>query len=71
MTRRVVITGAGVVSPLGVGTDEFWRRCLEAVSPVAPIPSPWTRYANYRSRLWSPLPDFDPESFGVTRIERL
>jgi 3-oxoacyl-[acyl-carrier-protein] synthase II len=71
MRRRVVITGAGVVSPLGVGLDEFWRRCLDADSPVAPIPSHWQRYANYHSRIWAPLPELNPESFGITRVERL
>jgi 3-oxoacyl-[acyl-carrier-protein] synthase II len=71
MTRRVVITGAGVVSPIGVGVDEFWRQCLQAKSVVAPIPEPWHRFADFRSRIWTPLPDIDPESFGLSRTERL
>ncbi len=71
MSRRVVITGAGVVSPIGIGVDEFWRQCLQAKSVVTPIPAQWERYAGFRSRLWSPLPEFDPESFGISRIERL
>lgn len=71
MNRRVVITGAGVVSPIGVGVDEFWRQCLQAKSVVAPIPGQWQRYGDFYSRVWSPLPDIDPESFGVSRTERL
>ena len=71
MNRRVVITGAGVVSPIGFGVDEFWRQCLQSRSVVAPIPVQWEHYASFQSRLWSPLPEFDPESFGITRIERL
>lgn len=71
MNRRVVITGAGIISPIGIGVDEFWSQCLQARSMVAPIPAQWERYAGFRSRLWSPLPEFDPESFGITRIERL
>ncbi len=71
MSRRVVITGAGAVSTIGIGMDEFWRHCLEAKSVVAPIPAQWDRYANLQSRLWSPLPDIDPDSFGVGRAERL
>jgi 3-oxoacyl-[acyl-carrier-protein] synthase II len=71
MKRRVVITGAGVVSSLGLGVDEFWHQCLQANSVVTPIPANWQRYADYRSSLWSPLPEFDTEPFGVTRIERL
>ena len=29
MNRRVVITGLGVVSPVGIGKDNYWR-ALEA-----------------------------------------
>ena len=71
MNRRVVITGAGVVSSIGVGVDEFWRHCLQAKSVVVPIPENWKRYADLHSQIWSPLPDIDPEYLGVARTERL
>ena len=71
MNRRVVVTGAGVVSPIGIGVDEFWRQCLKGKSVVVPIPAHWERFADLRSRLWSPLPDIDHESLGVARTERL
>ena len=70
MSRRVVITGAGVISPIGIGVDDFWRHSLEAKSAVAPIPEQWLKYADLRSRLWSPL-HYDPESIGINRTERL
>jgi 3-oxoacyl-[acyl-carrier-protein] synthase II len=35
--RRVVITGMGVISPLGVTVDQFWERLLAGESGVAPI----------------------------------
>lgn len=71
MSRRVVITGAGIICPLGIGVDEFWCQCLLARSVVASIPAKWENYASFRSRHWSPLPEFDPESFGITRMEQL
>jgi 3-oxoacyl-(acyl-carrier-protein) synthase len=37
MKRRVVITGIGVVSPIGVGKDEFYNGLAEARSGVAEI----------------------------------
>lgn len=71
MSRRVVITGAGIISPIGIGVDEFWRECLQAESAVTPIPEQWRHYAEYHSGIWSPLPEIDPESFGISRTERL
>jgi 3-oxoacyl-[acyl-carrier-protein] synthase II len=35
--RRVVVTGVGLVSPLGVGTEQTWRCAREGRSGIAPI----------------------------------
>src|SRR5262249_16522240 len=35
--RRVVVTGVGLVSPLGIGTEETWRGLLAGTSGMAPI----------------------------------
>ncbi|MGH9326687.1 MAG: beta-ketoacyl-ACP synthase II [Terriglobia bacterium] len=37
MSRRVVVTGLGLVSPDGVGTDTTWKNILGGVSGVATI----------------------------------
>ena len=37
MERRVVVTGAGIVSPLGIGTEESWKACIEGVPGVGAI----------------------------------
>jgi 3-oxoacyl-[acyl-carrier-protein] synthase II len=34
MTRRVVITGIGAVTPIGIGKDAFWKALIEGVSGV-------------------------------------
>ncbi len=35
--RRVVVTGLGIVSPLGTGIEETWRRMLASESGAGPI----------------------------------
>jgi 3-oxoacyl-[acyl-carrier-protein] synthase II len=55
--RRVVVTGMGVVSPLGVGIDAFWEGLIHGRSGVRRItrfdPSP------YPSQIAGEIPDFD------------
>jgi 3-oxoacyl-[acyl-carrier-protein] synthase II len=37
MRKRIVVTGMGVVSPLGVGIDLMWRRLMEGASGIRAI----------------------------------
>src|SRR5215212_8863407 len=37
MTRKVVVTGIGAVSPNGVGREQFWRATRDGVSGVGRI----------------------------------
>ncbi len=37
MSRRVVITGIGCVSPNGIGTDAFWHSTRYGISGIGPI----------------------------------
>ena len=34
---RVVVTGIGIVSPIGIGVDDFWRATLDGTIGVAPV----------------------------------
>ncbi len=59
--RRVVITGIGLVSPLGVGTKESWEALLQGKSGVSRI----TRFdvSDYTSQIAGQVPGFDPLDF--------
>ena len=35
--RSVVVTGVGLISPLGVGTEETWQAILNGRNGIAPI----------------------------------
>jgi 3-oxoacyl-[acyl-carrier-protein] synthase II len=37
LTRRVVVTGVGLVCALGVGTEESWKNLVAGTSGIAPI----------------------------------
>ncbi len=39
MKRRIVITGFGIVTPIGIGIKNFWKSCLNGKSGVAKIQS--------------------------------
>jgi len=39
MDRRIVITGIGVVTPIGIGCEMFWNNLLAGQSGIAPVQS--------------------------------
>lgn len=65
---RVLITGTGAVTPLGVGTENFWDAALHAKSGIREIdlfdPSP------YPSRIAGQCWDFDPTDFISKKVAR-
>jgi 3-oxoacyl-[acyl-carrier-protein] synthase II len=61
MNRRVVITGLGAVTPLGVGVEPFWQGLIAGRSGIAPI-SAFDASA-YTTRFAGEVRDFDPLQF--------
>src|SRR6476661_6867484 len=60
MNRRVVITGIGVVTPLGNELEPFWQNLLEGRSGIVPI----SRFdtSGYDCRIAGEVRDFDPKT---------
>jgi len=58
---RVVITGLGVISPVGTGLDTFWSALVNGVSGVREI----SRFdaSQYRTRIAAEVTDFAPENY--------
>ena len=56
--RRVVITGLGVVSPIGTGKEAYWQALKAGVSGVGPI----TRFdaSEFATQFAAEVKDFDP-----------
>ncbi|MFF0588601.1 ketosynthase chain-length factor [Streptomyces sp. NPDC003781] len=63
---RTVVTGVGVVSPNGMGTEAYWAATLAGRSGIAPT----TRYdaSGYPLRLAGEVPDFEAEKHIPSRL---
>jgi 3-oxoacyl-[acyl-carrier-protein] synthase II len=59
--RRVVITGIGLVTPLGIGRSKNWETLLRGESGIGAI----TRFdaSGYPTRIAGEVPNFDPLNF--------
>jgi 3-oxoacyl-[acyl-carrier-protein] synthase II len=73
MEHRVVITGLGIISSIGVGKEVFWENCLQGISGIKPIQGMDVR--SYRSRLGGQLPEIDFKAFikpaNLRRMDRI
>lgn len=61
MSNRIVITGLGIISSIGIGWREFWNSLLKGKSGISPVTSFDT--SNYFTHNGGEIKDFKPEEF--------
>ena len=68
MRRRVVITGMGAVTPIGIGVEEFWAGISAEKTGFGPI----TKFdaSEYKCRLAAEVRDFRPEEYMDKKAAR-
>lgn len=67
--RRVVVTGMGAISPVGLTADESWSAVTAGVSGIGPI----TRFdaTDYETRFAGEVRGFDPDVVGRKESRRM
>ena len=68
MKKRVVVTGVGVVSPIGTGKEKFWKAILSGQSGIGPV----TRFdaSTYPCKIAAEVNDFEPTDFFSPKSAR-
>lgn len=69
LQRKVVITGIGAITPLGLTADEFWQGLINGKNGVAPITSFDT--SKYPVKVAAEINDFQPTNYmPIKRADR-
>lgn len=68
MKRRVVVTGMGAVTPIGIGVEEFWKGIREEKIGFAPIEG--FDITDYKCKLAAQVKNFEPEKYMDKKAAR-
>ena len=72
MENRVVLTGLGAITPIGVGLEEYWEGLITGRNGITRL----TRFdpIEFRSQMAAEVNDFDPEAWidrkSISRMDR-
>jgi 3-oxoacyl-[acyl-carrier-protein] synthase II len=66
--RRVAVSGIGLATPLGTGTDACWGALVEGRSAVGPIAG--YDASSLHTRIAAEMLDFDPEQWANRKVLR-
>lgn len=61
MLKRVVVTGLGIISPVGTGIESFWSSLTAGISGIGPV----TRFdpAHFSTKIAGEVKDFEPTRY--------
>ena len=68
MSRRVVVTGLGAITPIGNSVEEFWEGLCEGRTGIGPIT--YFDTAEYKVKLAAELKDFKPGDYMDVKSAR-
>ena len=68
--RRIVITGMGLISPLGHSLEQFWQGLVHAQSAIGPITAFDAEGLNFEVRIAAEVKDFNPEMWMPAKQAR-
>lgn len=67
MSRRVVVTGAGAISPVGNNVSDMWKNLVDGVCGIETITEFDT--SDLKVHIAGTVKDFVPENFGIEKRE--
>ncbi|MBP7163371.1 MAG: beta-ketoacyl-[acyl-carrier-protein] synthase II, partial [Candidatus Omnitrophica bacterium] len=69
MSRRVVVTGVGIVAPNGIGNEECFNAMVNGVSGIERV----TEFdvSQFNTKIAAQVRRFDPIALGLTRQEAI
>jgi 3-oxoacyl-[acyl-carrier-protein] synthase II len=59
--RRVVVTGVGAITPIGLSVEEFWDSMMKGKSGIAPIS--YFDTSDYDTKIAAEVKNFNPHNF--------
>ena len=68
MLKRVVITGLGVISPVGIGKGAFWKSLIKGTSGIGKIDT--FDVSQFTSQIAGQVDDFNPLDFLEAKESR-
>src|SRR5881397_4053472 len=68
MKKRVVVTGLGVISPVGLTVEDFWNNLVAGKSGVAPIT--YFDTAHFDTKFAAEVKGFDPLNYMDRKLSQ-